>query len=505
MAHTEGALSATKHFIVCLFCLFSAVVLPVIACGPKPRPKIIWSDYSSEQGGFTVRFPGRPDSHGNTGVFTWLGTSRDGSVFLVLYTANKSANPLIVQSALFESILDHPTISVHLLDGLTNPQAPCSQFEGRDSRIVLQGRICISARGTVLAMTTRSVASRPGESASFLSSLTVTQPPPHEAALSADNQVLSRALLAAAQTCDYGRVDECKKRADNVDMACKADCLAASAGLGAASGFLCAAMCWTTKKVLYSDCERTGCGAFVACQPPGLCSSGCGYCQVCGFAFGLYPSCKPKCPDGLVCHNDTCICPAGGTFCPQMAGLPGGICANLLNDPQHCGDCTTHCALGASCTDGHCKCSSGKSECYLECVDITSDRRYCGLCSLSAACTNGKECSNGQCVCPAHVCSDGQSLDPETCKCPCAVVQTRCNSQCVDTSTDAKNCGHCDNACTKGLVCDKGLCVCPAGQVLSCWAPLDGPGTPQLPKCCPIGQYCLQHTGEPWKCGTLPP
>ena len=41
---------------------------------------------------------------------------------------------------------------------------------------------------------------------------------------------------------------------------------------------------------------------------------------------------------------------------------------------------------------------------------------------------------------------------------------TNCGGTCVDTRTDVHNCGRCANQCNSTLVCQAGVCACPAGQ-----------------------------------------
>ncbi len=45
-------------------------------------------------------------------------------------------------------------------------------------------------------------------------------------------------------------------------------------------------------------------------------------------------------------------------------------------------------------------------------------------------------------------------------------VLTYCSSTCVNTRTDAKNCGTCGNACVTGQSCVASACVCPPGQTV---------------------------------------
>jgi len=74
------------------------------------------------------------------------------------------------------------------------------------------------------------------------------------------------------------------------------------------------------------------------------------------------------------------------------------------------------------------------------CVDTSTDPRNCGGCGNS--CAIGQACTAGACVtlsCPA-----GQSL---------------CSGRCIDTSTDIRNCGTCGNSCAIGQACTAGMCT----------------------------------------------
>src|SRR5262249_60553522 len=49
---------------------------------------------------------------------------------------------------------------------------------------------------------------------------------------------------------------------------------------------------------------------------------------------------------------------------------------------------------------------------------------------------------------------------------PCVGALQECNGSCVDTSSDANNCGSCNNACGANQVCNLSLCT------LACTPPL---------------------------------
>jgi len=71
------------------------------------------------------------------------------------------------------------------------------------------------------------------------------------------------------------------------------------------------------------------------------------------------------------------------------------------------------------------------------CVDPSTDTRNCGSCGNS--CATGQACTAGVCSCPV-----GQSL---------------CAGSCINTSTDTRNCGSCGNSCATGQACTAGVCT----------------------------------------------
>ncbi|HVZ73411.1 MAG TPA: MopE-related protein [Polyangia bacterium] len=82
-----------------------------------------------------------------------------------------------------------------------------------------------------------------------------------------------------------------------------------------------------------------------------------------------------------------------------------------------------------------------------ECVDLLVDGTNCGKCGNMCGAT--QVCSSGTCVTVANDCKAGyaQCKDPQS----GALI-------CVDTTTDAKNCGACNLACASG-VCASGHCT----------------------------------------------
>jgi hypothetical protein len=79
------------------------------------------------------------------------------------------------------------------------------------------------------------------------------------------------------------------------------------------------------------------------------------------------------------------------------------------------------------------------TSCNGACVDLSTDRRNCGRCQN--ACTGLSSCVQGQC------------------NAGCASGQAQCNGACTNTQADAQNCGQCGRACTQYASCVQGQCV----------------------------------------------
>lgn len=95
------------------------------------------------------------------------------------------------------------------------------------------------------------------------------------------------------------------------------------------------------------------------------------------------------------------------------------------------------------------------------CVDTDSDAANCGACGV--ACPEGVACHDGGCICPGggQVCGDG----------------------CVDTNANGDHCGGCDSPCDGGLLCLAGDCVDDCGGLTQC------------------GNACVDITSDPLHCG----
>ncbi len=135
--------------------------------------------------------------------------------------------------------------------------------------------------------------------------------------------------------------------------------------------------------------------------------------------------------------------------------------------------CEPDCAAGENCYNGECHFCKGKKTYCGACVDTQTDAANCGRCGN--VCTGqGSICQFGSCVCPG--------------------VLTNCSGTCVDTRTDANNCGTCGNICADTDVCAVGYCVYP---LKSC-ANYHDCGVSEIVinrKCC-CGGFCVWGSNE---------
>jgi hypothetical protein len=95
---------------------------------------------------------------------------------------------------------------------------------------------------------------------------------------------------------------------------------------------------------------------------------------------------------------------------------------NCLDQTVTCKSCSN----GKVCSNGQCVCPGGTSDCGGQCTI----QAPCG------GCDNGKICSNGGCVCPKDT--------------------KECNDQCIKVT-------ECCGGCPPWKVCTDGKCICPPG------------------------------------------
>jgi hypothetical protein len=167
------------------------------------------------------------------------------------------------------------------------------------------------------------------------------------------------------------------------------------------------------------------------------------HCGTCDSACPAFPNATPACSGGRC----TSTCAPGFGDCD---GNPANGCeTDLTSDVAHCGKCTLACigsvTTTATCQGGTCQyaCTNpgpGQVICGKSCVDTNTDARNCGGCRNP--CPPGQVCTNGTCACGGNL--------------------TLCSSRCTDLATDPANCSQCGHACPPGDSCDNGYCACDA-------------------------------------------
>jgi pectate lyase len=81
-------------------------------------------------------------------------------------------------------------------------------------------------------------------------------------------------------------------------------------------------------------------------------------------------------------------------------------------------------------------CAVGLSQCGGSCVDTLTDAQNCGSCGT--VCQTGEQCSNGSCTCIGGL--------------------TDCTGTCVELASSHENCGACGKVCAANEVCSQGTC-----------------------------------------------
>lgn len=213
-----------------------------------------------------------------------------------------------------------------------------------------------------------------------------------------------------------------------------------------------------------------------------------------------------SCYDGRAGTRDVGRCKAGTQTCSegQLGKCEGQItagvedCSNMNSDDDCDGELDNVRGLGGkcvvpgaagSCSSGTLQCEAGASE--PRCVgaapgtetcngvdddcdgkvdngfNLKRDQDNCGACGNK--CPGQQVCRQGECTAPMM---EGESpgnpgnpgnppSGPKGCNPECGAGQTCCGNRCVDTDSDAANCGMCGNACGAGAKpgCCGGSCV----------------------------------------------
>ena len=302
-------------------------------------------------------------------------------------------------------------------------------------------------------------------------------------------------------------------------------------GVACAAGEVCSTgACVRSCETGLSDCggscrdlstDRADCGACgVACGAGEVCSTGAcvrscetgltacgGSCRDLVSDRANCGSCGVICGAGDVCSTGACIrsCEVGLTECT-------GSCRDLVSDRANCGTCGVTCAAGEVCSTGACvrSCEVGLTECTGSCVDVTTSESHCGACGAVCPEVTGAvpACAMSRCgyLCAVDL-GDCDGLESNGCETDLTSSPTRCGAcgvtcpatpnatpsctsgacgfSCTagfancdgvvgngceaDLSSNASNCGSCDNACGSAMLCDHGACVrpCPSGTTFT--------------------------------------
>jgi hypothetical protein len=192
---------------------------------------------------------------------------------------------------------------------------------------------------------------------------------------------------------------------------------------------------------------------------------------------------------------------------PDAGAIPqvcNGRCVDLASDRMFCGRCDRPCAPDEVCQGGSClfTCAAGLVSCRNRCIDPRTDPDYCGAQDNCRGSNAGTQCVGGQ------SCVSG------TCRFECPAGQIACDGNCIDPSIDPRFCGAsgaCTGAtrgaaCPTGRVCELGGCKCPRSYVSCdgacidpntnrafCGASGDCTGTSRG-VACPAGQICIGGT-----------
>ncbi|MDX9720636.1 MAG: SUMF1/EgtB/PvdO family nonheme iron enzyme [Myxococcota bacterium] len=228
-----------------------------------------------------------------------------------------------------------------------------------------------------------------------------------------------------------------------------------------------------------SECRYVCDAAWGDCDAQPGCETSLDSEQNCG-------ACGVSCSGGKVCKGGKCQCPPGQSDC-------NGVCVDLQSAQENCGACGKVCSGGKLCQKGRCECPSGQSDCGGVCQELQSDVEHCGSCKNNCLAHPhagpNTSCAQGACV---YVCeaswgdcssSTGCETSLETmtncgacgvsCKggmlcergrCVCPDGELDCAGQCKKVNSDSENCGTCGVRCSGGMSCQQGRCVCPDGQ-----------------------------------------
>ncbi len=137
----------------------------------------------------------------------------------------------------------------------------------------------------------------------------------------------------------------------------------------------------------------------------------------------------------------------------------GDECIDITSNDKYCGNCDTSCKENEHCEAGSCKpqpetppCDAAKGEqkCGDACIDVTANHDHCGAC--------GHKCETDE-TCIDNACRK-QSQEPT---CDTAEGKALCNGSCIDIASDTDNCGACGFVCGQNMACENKACTCKEG------------------------------------------
>jgi alpha-tubulin suppressor-like RCC1 family protein len=234
--------------------------------------------------------------------------------------------------------------------------------------------------------------------------------------------------------------------------ACGNDCTALANV--SSTGIACAAgKCTYTCASGFADCSSTGAGCTADLSQPASCGA-CGHdCTDLPHVSG-----PTTCGTSGACAIPSSSCASGYGDCN---GDPSDGCEASLTQPTACGVCGNVCSGGTplcSIVEGKYQCVANCSAtqttlCGSSCVDTTSDASNCGACTQVCS----TQVQHAQAVCTSS-----------TCTFTCNSGYIPCNGACVAKQTDNNNCGGCGNICPSGSSCQNSSCVCSGASSQAC-------------------------------------
>jgi len=165
-------------------------------------------------------------------------------------------------------------------------------------------------------------------------------------------------------------------------------------------------------------------------------------------------------PGAFVC------CPHGTACCETPCG---GVCTDILSDPENCGRCGNVCPPGMICLNGACDCAPGTVGCGT--APSGGGPRIC--CPADATCCVSFNGNFAACCIPGATCC----LSPDGNTATCCPPDFECvNGECV-CPVSTFGCGTAPSGSGPRVCCPEGT---------TCCVSLDG----NFAACCPPGTTC---------------